>query len=655
VTLGERLRPQHDFLLGGGEIGRRLRAHDWSRSPLGPPQSWPQSLRTAVSILLNSGHPMFVAWGPELGFLYNDAYAPILGAKHPDALGRPFAQVWDEIWDDLLPLVQTALSGEPTWREDMHLVMHRNGYPEDTWYTFSYSPIRDETGGVAGMFCACTETTEKVLAERRLKLQLGIAERLRPLSDPKQIKSAATELLGQALGAGRVGYAEMEPDETWLTIGDDWAQGAMSNFAGRYRLEDFGPGLAETLRAGRVLRIDDVARDPITAAHAANFRAIGVGAALAIPLVKGGRLAALLVVHMPSPRVWTDDDQVIAQEVVERTWSAVQRARAETRLRENEERLRLVQAAGQVGSFDWDVVTGAIHRSPEYLHLQGLPPDSGPVGAYSDDWLARVHPEDRDRVWAAFQEDRDRGGAFDREYRIVRPSDGQVRWIHNRGRIDTDAEGRPVRLLSIQTDITERKRDEARHRLLINELNHRVKNTLATIQSIAGQTMRNAPSLPQARADFEDRLLALSRTHDILTRRTWEGAGVAEIVAGAVQPYGDGRFEVDGPNLNLPPQTALSIAMALHELATNAAKYGALSVPEGRVDLHWSYADRVLRLTWRECDGPAVSPPSRRGFGSRLIERSLAGELGGEVELTFAPKGVVCTMAAPLPDDHFDG
>ena len=632
-------------------MGERLRAHDWSASPLGPPEGWPQSLRTAVSIMLNSGHPMFVAWGPELGFLYNDAYSLILGDKHPAALGRRFEDVWSDIWSDIWPLIETALSGEATWSEDLRLRMFRHGFWEDTWWTFSYSPVREESGAVGGMFCACTETTSKVLGERRLKFQLAIAERLRPLHDAGQIKAAAAALLSESLGLGRAGFAEVDPSGGWVTVEDDWSHGDLGAFPGRYRLDDFGSEMAADLRVGRVSRIDDVRTHPATAAFAEAYAGIGVGAMIAAPVVKQGRLMALLTGHVAEPRVWTDEEQAMLLELGERTWSAVQRARTEANLRENEERLRLVQAAGGIGSFDWDMVTGRIHRSPEYLALQGLPGDATEVGTYTDDWLARVHPEDRARVLAAFEEDRARTGPFDREYRIVRPDTGETRWIHNRGRIDADAAGRPVRLLSVQTDITQRKRDEARQRLLINELNHRVKNTLATIQSIASQTLRSAASVEQARRDFEDRLLALSRTHDILTRRTWEGATAAEIVAAAAEPYGQDLWDADGPNLHLPPQTALSIAMALHELGTNAAKYGALSVPEGRVEVRWVARDGGLLLTWRERGGPPVAPPTRQGFGSRLIERGLARELGGEVRLAFEPAGVACEITAPLPDD----
>jgi PAS domain S-box-containing protein len=158
-----------EFLDGGGAMGALMRAHDWSESPLGPPESWPLPLRTVVGLLLQSRFPMFVAWGDALGFLYNDPYAEILGAKHPRALGGRFHDIWSEIWPDISPLIDAALAGQAIYREDLPLVMNRKGYDEQTWFTFSYSPLRDENGRVAGMFCAVSETTRRVLAERALR------------------------------------------------------------------------------------------------------------------------------------------------------------------------------------------------------------------------------------------------------------------------------------------------------------------------------------------------------------------------------------------------------------------------------------------------------------------------------------------------------
>ena len=157
------------FMAGGGKVGALMRSHDWSRSPLGHPSTWPQSLRSVVGLLLESRFPMFVAWGKELGFLYNDAYAEILGAKHPRSLGSRFNAIWSEIWTDISPLIDSAMAGEATYREDLPLLMNRRGFDEQTWFTFSYSPVRDEEGAIAGMFCAVAETTQKIVAEKALR------------------------------------------------------------------------------------------------------------------------------------------------------------------------------------------------------------------------------------------------------------------------------------------------------------------------------------------------------------------------------------------------------------------------------------------------------------------------------------------------------
>ena len=154
------------FLSDGGDVGTLMRAKDWSGSPLGPPDAWPQSLRSVVGLLLNSKFPMFVAWGPELGFLYNDAYGEILGSKHPAAIGSRFEDIWREIWPDIHPIIEKALAGQSTFHTNLPLTMNRRGYDEQTWFTFSYSPVRDETGAVAGMYCAVNETTSEVLNER---------------------------------------------------------------------------------------------------------------------------------------------------------------------------------------------------------------------------------------------------------------------------------------------------------------------------------------------------------------------------------------------------------------------------------------------------------------------------------------------------------
>lgn len=168
------------FLAEGGEMGARMRRFDWSRSPLGRPEQWPQSLKTGVEILLSSKFPMFIAWGPELRFLYNDAYSELLGRKHPAALGHAFEDVWADIWATIEPIVRRALAGEATYWDNLPLTMTRKGYEEQTWFTFSYSPLRGDGGAIEGMFCAVVETTDTVLAEQH---RVNEAERLRRLFD----------------------------------------------------------------------------------------------------------------------------------------------------------------------------------------------------------------------------------------------------------------------------------------------------------------------------------------------------------------------------------------------------------------------------------------------------------------------------------------
>jgi PAS domain S-box-containing protein len=235
---------------------------------------------------------------------------------------------------------------------------------------------------------------------------------------------------------------------------------------------------------------------------------------------------------------------------------------------------------------------------------------------------------------------------------------GRPRWWDVAVTPIPNPDGSVDKLLSVSRDITATKQWEEHQRLLINELNHRVKNTLATVQSIASQSLRNAETTAEAREAIEARLFALSRAHDVLTRENWEAASLRAIVAEAVAPYSNkrkNRLHVSGPDVRLPPQMALALAMALQELATNAVKYGALSNEVGEIRIQWMLDHTTdpprLYLRWEESGGPPVQAPKRRGFGTRLIERSLALELDGDVRIGFEPDGVICTVDAPLISD----
>lgn len=239
------------------------------------------------------------------------------------------------------------------------------------------------------------------------------------------------------------------------------------------------------------------------------------------------------------------------------------------------------------------------------------------------------------------------------EYEAEIPySNAGLRWRHVIYTPDRDIDGEVVGFFASIIDITQRKRDEEHKKLLIDELNHRVRNTLAVVQSIAQQTLKGEAATEAARRGFEGRLLALAKAHGLLTRTSWESAAISDIVEDAIQtnvPAGR-RVAVRGPAITLGPKPALAIAMALHELFTNALKYGSLSNESGRVEIEWSAEEAApaqFKLVWTEHDGPPVEPPTRRGYGSLMIEQALARDLQGEVVVEYRTDGLRCAIAAP--------
>jgi PAS domain S-box-containing protein len=233
--------------------------------------------------------------------------------------------------------------------------------------------------------------------------------------------------------------------------------------------------------------------------------------------------------------------------------------------------------------------------------------------------------------------------------------DGSKVWVSSSVSPLRDARGYVIGASEIIRDMTERRRGDELRDILVSELNHRAKNSLAMVRAIASQTLASATSLETAKLAFDARLGALARGHDLLTHGNWIGTDLESVVKATVEPHGGGdRFRIEGPVVKLTPATALIFTLALHELCTNAAKYGALSKENGHVSVGWQVtgegAEKRLHLKWTEKDGPPVIPPQRKGFGSRLIEKALAMELSGEVRIDYEVSGVVCTIVAPLPE-----
>jgi PAS domain S-box-containing protein len=325
----------------------------------------------------------------------------------------------------------------------------------------------------------------------------------------------------------------------------------------------------------------------------------------------------------------------------------------EEALRASELRLRLAMDAGRMAVWEYDVRAGRILHSSDLNRLLGFV-ETREV-AY-DDFRARIDPEDLQRLSATAVASLQNGEPhFQAEVRY-RLSRGDVHWLLVSAEFQLSAGGGVDRVIGVALDITDRKRDEEHQQLLLHELNHRVKNTLAVVQARAHQSFAGGRDVTRREA-FEGRLVALAAAHNLLTRENWEPASMIEVIrsaAAACDPNRQ-RLQLDGPDIRVPPKMAVTLALAIHELCTNAVKYGALSNDSGKVTISWGVADRRLRLVWTENGGPRVTTPRRRGFGSMMLERALASELVGSVKLDFAASGLCCTIDAPVGKDWFIG
>ncbi|MBX3596091.1 MAG: PAS domain-containing protein [Rhizobiaceae bacterium] len=491
-------------------------------------------------------------------------------------------------------------------------------------------------------------------SEERHAFLLRLSDALRAVSDPEQIQLVASRLLGERLSANRVAYAEIV--DGVAVIHNDYTQGCPS-ITGRFPVNVYGSKLIEAWQRGETVVVDDVASDPQLAdADFGAYRNAGVGAFIAVMLTKDSNSGAALGIHSMTPRRWTPAEIILAEEVAERTWSAMERTNAEAAQRQSEERLsQFTNASSDVlwmrdaATMEWEFL------SPAFEKVYGIEREAILGDAQSNSWFDLIVPEDREDAWQNTEKARN-GERVAFEYRIRRPSDGQIRWLRSTAFPMFDADGHVQRIGGINHDWTALKKAQEHQQLLTAELQHRVRNTLSVIRSIARRTAQTSETVEDYAMHLDGRIGAFARVQAAVTRDPTAGIDLGLLVADtllAATARESDQVSIDGPQVGLQPKAAETMGLAIHELATNAVKYGALSVPEGKIAISWKIADdgddRKLVFLWEE-SGLADLPknPARTGFGTELVQRTLAYELDATIDRQFNPWGVRYLIKLPM-------
>lgn len=491
-------------------------------------------------------------------------------------------------------------------------------------------------------------------SEERKAILLRLSDALCPLADPAQIQRAATRILGEALGAAWCYYAEYSDGPARMLVRSDYNRDGGPSLAGTYTIKSFD--ILEALRAGRTVAVADTHNSPLFSEESrAEWQRIGLRSAVGVPIVKRGVLIAALTVADTVPRDWDGHVELI-EAFAERTWSAAERASSEEALRESERRLRtlvagvpqLVWRATDAGQWTW--------ASAQWADYTGQPePESHGVG-----WLDAVHPDDRAGINAAWSSAIERG-VFKAEYRIRHAAEDRYRWFQTRATPVRDEAGLIAEWLGTSTDVDEMRGLQERQQILLAELQHRVRNILAVVRSVFARTMEADGAMEEIADHFRGRLDSLARTQVAVTQSATGFVDLENLIRDELLSVGasDGPdLTIDGPEVGLGPRAAESIGLAIHELTTNALKFGALKVKGAQLKIGWT-ADvnpegtRRLSLTWHEQGVPAVSlKPARYGFGSELIEEALPYRLGAETKLEFRGGGVRCAIDVPLVQER---
>ena len=469
LSAARREKDESRLFAGPNEMRAVCRAFDWSATALGAVEWWPQSLRTAVQIVLGSPLPMLLVWWPDLNAIYNDGYRDIIGSKHPAALGQPLLEFWPEYRALTEQVFAQVRAGESVSFDDVLFPIERSpGVVEKAWFNLCYSPVRDDSGAVGGALVVVVDTTERKRAEERQAFLLKLADRLRTLQDPTAVQRAACCLLGEHLDVNRCTYVDVQGDDCIPMPG--YVNGVAPVPPGRYPISVFSALLLEVYRRGETVAVDDVTADPrITPEELEAYRAYDIGAFAALMLIKGGRPVGVFGVHNVTPRRWTQAELELLRDVADRTWAALERAQAEAALRVSEQQMRLAMEAATLVHWTVDVATGHTSWSTNSTEVLGFPPKPTPLGVM-DRIRDQTHPDDEALVAEAIKRTMRGDGDTHVEYRMLVPhTDGvpnvdDVIWIEIHATRVVDPTTEVARLVGIAQNIDQRKRAEQARR-----------------------------------------------------------------------------------------------------------------------------------------------------------------------------------------------
>jgi PAS domain S-box-containing protein len=602
------------------EMSALIRAKDWSKTVLGPSDRWSPNLTLVVNLMLASGFPMAVRWGSDFAMIYNDGYRPILGDKHPWALGLPFGEAWPEVQTQLGPLHEAILSGNRRafFAEDLPLRIQRHGAEyEDARFTVSYSPVPDASvpTGVGGVLITAVETTNRVLTEKALR--------------------ASEERYRSAMMLGRIGSWEVD----FVKGIRIWTPEGMALF-GIHLNDGLGRVGGETDEFRQSMHPED--RHLLAQYHALANTQDSFPAEYRI-VKADGKMSWL----SGYGRVLDRQADGKAHRLINVATDITERKQVEAALGQSEQRLRwlasIVESSDDaIVSKDLNGIITSWNRGAERI-----------FGYTSEEAIGQpitiVIPRDRHDEERAILARIRRGERIDHFETIRQRKHGSLIVVSLTVSPVKNAEGKIVGASKSARDITEQKRSQEQIAILAREAEHRSKNVLATVQATVNLSQSDTPEgLKQA---IEGRILALANVHSLFVQSRWIGAELLTIARQELAPYsekGEARVQIDGLQVLLEPNIAQAIAITLHELATNAAKYGSMSLPNGQTTLTWSHeTDGRLILRWSEKGGPAVQIPTKRGFGTRITE-IMIGQLKGKMSFDWRTEGLVCEITLPV-------